>query len=98
VFCLAAVAHDRNAEQSEDYSSNIKIAVKMAPAVSQYYVVRQKEWNIMVQHLVDAPSSMQKIFTITGMGGCGKTQLVSYFLQEKGSMYVGLWGALSLLI
>lgn len=52
----------------------------------------------MVQHLVDAPSSMQKIFTITGMGGCGKTQLVSYFLQEKGSMYVGLWGALSLLI
>jgi len=42
----------------------------------------------MVHHLVVMPSTNQKIFAITGMGGCGKTQLVSYFLQEKGSMYV----------
>ena len=64
----------------------MKLAVKKAPAVSPYYVVRQKAWDLMIEHLVDNPLPNQTVFSITGMGGCGKTQLVSYFLQEKGSL------------
>ncbi|KIM22777.1 hypothetical protein M408DRAFT_78570, partial [Serendipita vermifera MAFF 305830] len=41
----------------------------------------------MVTHLVGSTGSRQKIFPITGMGGCGKTQLVSYFLQEHPDLY-----------
>jgi tetratricopeptide (TPR) repeat protein len=56
--------------------------------LSQYFVVREKEWSSMVHHLVDVPASKQRVFVITGIGGCGKTQMVSYFLQEKGPEYV----------
>lgn len=42
----------------------------------------------MHHHLIKLPSTTQKIFVITGMGGCGKTQLVSYFLQENRSLWV----------
>jgi dephospho-CoA kinase len=45
----------------------------------------------MVHHLIDQPSSNQRVFVITGMGGCGKTQMVSYFLQEKGSQWVNFY-------
>jgi putative protein kinase ArgK-like GTPase of G3E family len=69
-------------------SSNIKIAAKKPPAVSPYFVRRDKEWEKLVYHLVTSPSSRQKILPVTGMGGCGKTQLVSYFLQEYPTLYV----------
>ncbi|KIM20869.1 hypothetical protein M408DRAFT_30035 [Serendipita vermifera MAFF 305830] len=68
-------------------SSSIKATVKMPPAVTPYYVVRQKEWELIVHHLINMPYEEQRIFSVTGMGGCGKTQLVSYFLQEKGANY-----------
>lgn len=41
----------------------------------------------MVKYLVEQDSSNQRVLAITGMAGCGKTQLVSYFLQEHGSRY-----------
>jgi len=66
----------------------MQATIRAAPAVSKYFVVRDKECRAMVHHLIDSPSFNQKIFVITGVGGCGKTQLVSYFLQEKGSKYV----------
>jgi hypothetical protein len=68
------------------YSSSIKIMAKTAPAVSPYHVVRDREYKIMCLHLVKSQRDGQKIFSITGMGGCGKTQLVSYFLQENESL------------
>jgi hypothetical protein len=60
-----------------------KVVAKRAPAVSPYYVARENEWNFILHNLVDSPAPGQKILSITGMGGCGKTQLVSYFLREK---------------
>jgi hypothetical protein len=69
-----------------DQSSSIKFAAKMAPVVSPYFVLRVKEWEKLVWYLVTSPSSRQRILPITGMGGCGKTQMVSYFLQEYPSM------------
>jgi hypothetical protein len=69
-----------------DQSSGIKILAKTVPAVSSHFVPRKKPWTLMVHHLVASPSSRRKIFPITGMGGCGKTQMVSYFLQEHPSL------------
>ena len=60
-----------------------KIAGKRPPEISPYYVTRDKEWDFVVHNLVDAPGPGRKILSITGIGGCGKTQLVSYFLREK---------------
>ena len=71
--------------QSTDQSATVKITAKSAPAVSSSFVLRSKEWERMVHYLLNDPSSNQKVFVITGMAGCGKTQMVSYFLQEKGS-------------
>ena len=65
-----------------DHSSVIKVTAKKAPPVSPFYVPREREWRIMVDYLAKPASPQQKIFVITGMGGCGKTQMVSYFLQE----------------
>jgi hypothetical protein len=74
------------ADRSTDQLSCIKVAAKTAPAVSSHYVVRTKPWQIIVHYLVTSPSSRQRILPITGMGGCGKTQMVSYFLQEYPSL------------
>jgi hypothetical protein len=69
-------------------SGSIKITAKTAPPVSPYFVLRVKEWEKLVRHLVTSPLPRQMILPITGMGGCGKTQLVSFFLQEYPSLYV----------
>jgi putative protein kinase ArgK-like GTPase of G3E family len=56
------------------------------PSVSTHYVVRKEPFAMMVESLVTKPQSGQRIFAITGMGGCGKTQIVSYFVQEHPSL------------
>ena len=60
-----------------------RVVAKRPPEVSPYYVARDKEWNYLVHNLVDSVAPGRKILAITGMGGCGKTQLVSYFLKQK---------------
>jgi hypothetical protein len=65
-----------------DRSTKIKYMAKPVPSVSPYYVVRQDEWEIMNRHLVTNPEVKRRIFTITGMGGCGKTQMVAYFVEK----------------
>jgi hypothetical protein len=65
-----------------DRSTKIKHTAKPVPSVSPYYVVRQDEWEIMNRHLVVNPDDKRRIFTITGMGGCGKTQMVAYFVEK----------------
>lgn len=65
----------------------IKIMAKTAPPLSPHFVLREEPLRAMVDHLVKSASTRQKIFPITGMGGCGKTQLVSYFLQEYLALY-----------
>jgi hypothetical protein len=66
--------------------SRIQIVARRPPKVSQYYVTRDREWNFMVHSLIESTVPGQKILSITGMGGCGKTQLVSYFLKEKENL------------
>ncbi|KIM24403.1 hypothetical protein M408DRAFT_27066 [Serendipita vermifera MAFF 305830] len=70
-----------------NHISSIKVTAKRAPPVSPHFVLRQRPWDTMVKHLVTTPSSRQKILPITGMGGCGKTQIVSYFLREYPDLY-----------
>jgi len=73
------------ANKSKDNASGVRITARRAPALSPYYVERQKESDLMIQHLITTSISQQRVFPITGMGGCGKTQLVSYFLQKSPS-------------
>lgn len=68
-------------------SSSIKAVAKSAPAVSPCYTVRTREWGHMIRNLTEQTTKRRRVFPITGMGGCGKTQMVSYFLQEKGDMF-----------
>jgi NB-ARC domain len=60
-----------------------RIVAKRPPEVSPYYVARDREWKFVLHNLVESPAPGRRILSITGMGGCGKTQLVSYFLREK---------------
>jgi MinD superfamily P-loop ATPase len=39
----------------------------------------------MEQHFVVSPEVKRKILVLSGMGGCGKTQMVAYFVQEYHS-------------
>ena len=59
-----------------------KVVAKSLPAVSPYFVERKSELARMVEHICASGIARQKVFVITGMGGCGKTQMVSYFMQE----------------
>jgi hypothetical protein len=68
-----------------DCSTRIKHMAKPVPSVSPYYVARQDEWKIMNRHLVINLQDKMKIFTVTGMGGCGKTQMVAYFVERYRS-------------
>jgi hypothetical protein len=66
-----------------DRSTRVKHMAKSVPSVSPYYVVRRDEWEIMDHHLVTSVENKRKIFAITGMGGCGKTQMVAYFVEKR---------------
>jgi hypothetical protein len=57
--------------------------------VSIYFVVR-KGWEVMETKLMGPRQEGLNIFVITGMGGCGKTQMVSYFAQKYHARYVYL--------
>ncbi|CAG8756153.1 4750_t:CDS:1, partial [Acaulospora colombiana] len=59
----------------------IRCQAKGPPAVSPYFVVRKEGWQIMEQKLLGPRAEGLNVFVISGMGGCGKTQMVSYFVQ-----------------
>ncbi|PVF93869.1 TPR-like protein [Serendipita vermifera] len=62
-------------------STRINRQAKSAPAVSVYFVVRNG-WEVMETKLTGPRREGLNTFVITGMGGCGKTQMVSYFVQK----------------
>ncbi|PVF91977.1 FabD/lysophospholipase-like protein, partial [Serendipita vermifera] len=72
-------------------STRIKHMAKPVPPVSPYYVVRRDEWEVMTSHLVVNPEDKRKIFVITGMGGCGKTQMVAYFVEKHRRKYQNIF-------
>ncbi|PVF91876.1 FabD/lysophospholipase-like protein, partial [Serendipita vermifera] len=63
-------------------TTRIKHEAKGPPAVSPYFVVRKEGWTIMEQKLLGPRMKGLNVFVISGMGGCGKTQMASYFVQE----------------
>ncbi|PVF92936.1 hypothetical protein CPB86DRAFT_809169 [Serendipita vermifera] len=65
----------------------IRRMAKTVPSLSPYYVARNDEWEIIQGHLINNPEEKRKIFVITGMGGCGKTQMVSYFVEKNRERY-----------
>jgi hypothetical protein len=67
---------------SQARSTRIKRQAKVPPAVSPYFVVRKEGWEIMQEKLVGVRLEGLNVFVISGMGGCGKTQMVSYFVQK----------------
>ncbi|PVF93157.1 hypothetical protein CPB86DRAFT_877372 [Serendipita vermifera] len=69
------------------HSTRIKHMANPVPSVSPYYVVRRDEWEVMTSHLVVKPKDKRKVFVVTGMGGCGKTQMVAYFVEKHRKKY-----------
>jgi len=59
-----------------------RVIAKSLPAISPYFVVRRQEMNRMTECIIDSKFVGQRVFVVIGMGGSGKTQLVSYFVQE----------------
>jgi hypothetical protein len=57
---------------------------KGMPPLTSYFVMRKEPWEKMTRGLLsgDAVEEEQKIMVISGMGGCGKTQLVIRFTKE----------------
>ncbi|PVF95715.1 hypothetical protein CPB86DRAFT_787723, partial [Serendipita vermifera] len=64
-----------------------KPITKKAPAVSPFFVVQQKQWMAMTELLLPVSPDHRKIFVITGMGGCGKMQMISYFVEKYQTHY-----------
>jgi len=82
-FTVECIGEQLGSNPTSRTAPRKKIVAKRPPEVSPYYVARDKEWNFLVHNLINSPAPGRKILSITGMGGCGKTQLVSYFLREK---------------
>ena len=83
---LMHVAFGMSEQPSQSAAPKKKIVAKRPPKVSQYYVKREREWKFMTDSITDSTNPGQKILSITGVGGCGKTQLVSYFLKEQETL------------
>jgi GTPase SAR1 family protein len=52
------------------------------PPLTSYFVMRREPWEKMKRGLLGDNSEEQRIMVISGMGGCGKTQLVIRFTKE----------------
>lgn len=63
---------------------------KDLPPLIPYFVMRREPWDKLVAGMVDAEASQdgQRVLVISGMGGCGKTQLVIRFTTEHRSRCV----------
>ncbi len=59
-----------------------RVIAKSLPVISPYFVVRQREMDHMTECIIDSKPAGQRVFAVIGMGGAGKTQLVSHFVQE----------------
>ncbi|PVF94145.1 FabD/lysophospholipase-like protein [Serendipita vermifera] len=68
--------------------TKIRRQAKAPPAVSPYFVVRTDAWQIIESKMVNPHQDSLNTFVITGMGGCGKTQMTAYFVQKYLSRHV----------
>lgn len=66
---------------------NPHAVAKNAPPVSPHFELQSDAWHSMTSHLLQDSPTNQLVYILSGMGGVGKTQLVSYFIQEHGYRY-----------
>ena len=64
-----------------DKSSTIVLTVKTAPRTTSSFVLREKEWQQLTESL-RSKSSGQRVVVLTGLGGTGKTQLLSHYIES----------------
>ncbi|PVF92035.1 hypothetical protein CPB86DRAFT_809401 [Serendipita vermifera] len=60
------------------------------PPLSKYFVLRKEPWDVIVRTLMGSSGSKlqgQRIVVISGLGGCGKTQLAIRFARVFGSQF-----------
>lgn len=61
------------------------------PPLTPYFVMRSHIWEAMMRALIDIPfeepEEKQRIVVLSGMGGCGKTQMAIKFAKEHLSQY-----------
>ncbi|PVF94148.1 TPR-like protein [Serendipita vermifera] len=68
-------------------TTRVKRQVKTPPAVSPYFVVRKEHWETIETSLEKPQGEGLRTLVLTGMGGCGKTQIISYFVQNYSSRF-----------
>ncbi|PVF99297.1 hypothetical protein CPB86DRAFT_796703 [Serendipita vermifera] len=79
------------------YSGGGKAVYKGLPALSCHFVMRDEPWKQIVEGILPnipysekaepGPPLEQRIMVISGLGGCGKTQLVAKLAHEYGDKY-----------
>ncbi|PVG02351.1 hypothetical protein CPB86DRAFT_725334 [Serendipita vermifera] len=71
------------------YSGGVQPYFKGAPRVTNHFVMRRVPWDRMVNTLVQSPlePSEQSVVVLSGMAGCGKSQLVLKFMGEFKSRF-----------
>jgi hypothetical protein len=74
-----------------DRSGGGKFTAPGLPPLSNHFVLRKEPWDRIVQTVIgeeDMEAQGQRILVISGLGGCGKTQLAIKFAKVFGSRYV----------
>ncbi|PVG02910.1 hypothetical protein CPB86DRAFT_859145 [Serendipita vermifera] len=79
------------------YSGGGQAVYKGLPALSRHFVMRDEPWKQIVEGILPnipysekaepGPLSEQRIMVISGLGGCGKTQLVTKLAHEYRDKY-----------
>ncbi|PVF95966.1 TPR-like protein [Serendipita vermifera] len=60
------------------------------PPLSNHFVMRVEPWDRIVNYIMGSNGvrpQTQRILVVSGLGGCGKTQLVIKFAKEFGSQF-----------
>ncbi|PVG01072.1 hypothetical protein CPB86DRAFT_753787 [Serendipita vermifera] len=66
--------------------------IKTLPPLTTHFIMREDPWKALVNGLLSPPQygmahEQQRIMVISGMGGCGKTQLALKFAHEHQEIY-----------
>ena len=73
-------------------SGGAKIEAPPLPFLSDTFVMRKDPWEFIQRTMLSVPDTQgraqQNILIITGMGGCGKTQLTRKFIDDYRDRYV----------
>ena len=78
--------------KSTEYSGGVNVTPLPLPPLTSNYVERIGPMDFLRNSLFQANGVIKcvsKIVIITGIGGCGKTQLIRKFIEKHGIQYVG---------